>query len=160
MNSEDTSGNKKPGRSIRRFLKTLLLIIVIICLGIFSFLYFGIYDEGIRAGVVVRVSKKGVLFKTYEGQLNMETFGALKKNTPFMQSFDFSVAKSRQEVVRELEKVSLSGERVNLHYIKRYIRVPWRGNTKYFIQEVERIEKTTGNEEQGETKSPDTQNVE
>ena len=113
---------------------------LVLLLAISSFLYFGIYDEGVRAGVVVRVSKKGVVFKTYEGQLNMETFGALKKNTPFMQSFDFSVEKSRKDVVRELEKVSLTGERVNLHYIKRYVKIPWRGNTKYFIQDVERID--------------------
>lgn len=138
MNSEVTPGNKKPGRSIRRFFRALFLIILIIIIGIFSFLYFGIYDEGVRAGTVVRVSKKGVVFKTYEGQLNLQSFGALKGTTPFAETFDFSIEKSKKDVVRELEAVSLSGERVNLHYIKRYMKFPWRGNTKYFIREVER----------------------
>jgi hypothetical protein len=139
MNNTSEAKKTKPSRSIRKFFRRLILIVIILTLAIFSFLYFGIYDEGVRAGVVVRISKKGVFFKTYEGQLNMETFGALKSNTPFVQSFDFSVEKDKENIVRDLENVSLTGERVNLHYIKRYLKVPWRGNTRYFIREVERI---------------------
>jgi hypothetical protein len=63
-----------------------------------------------------------------------------------MQSFDFSVEKKREDIVRDLENVSLTGERVNLHYVKRYLKVPWRGNTKYFIREVERTDKKPGGE--------------
>lgn len=117
----------------------ILAIIVIVLLAISTFFYFGVYDEGIRAGTVVRISKKGVVFKTYEGQLNLQSFGALKNASPFIETFDFSVEKSRPEVVRELEAVALSGERVNLHYIKRYMKFPWRGETKYYITSVERV---------------------
>lgn len=105
--------------------------------------YFGIYDEGVRAGMVLRLSKKGVLFKTYEGQLNLQTFGALKGTSPITESFDFSVESSNTEVISALEQVALSGERVNLHYVKRYWIFPWRGDTKYFITKVERVGKPT-----------------
>jgi hypothetical protein len=126
-------------RKKRHFFRNLLLILIAIGIGFSTLLYFGIYDEGVRAGIVVRISKKGVLFKTYEGQLNLESFGALKGSaSPFLQTFDFSVDKSRPDIVKELEAVSLSGERVNLHYIKRYAKFPWRGETKYFITGVER----------------------
>jgi hypothetical protein len=37
-----------------------------------------------------------------------------------------------------LNDVALSGERVNLHFKKRYMSFPWRGETKYFITRVER----------------------
>lgn len=120
------------------FFRNLLIILLIILIGGLTFMYFGIYDQGVRAGTVLRISKKGVIFKTYEGQLNLQSFGALKGATPFAETFDFSVEKSRPEVVRELEAVALSGERVNLHYIKRYIAFPWRGDTKYFVTQVER----------------------
>lgn len=133
----DTTTRPKKRRTGRFFL-ILLLIILVFLAGLFSFLYWGIYDEGVRAGNVVRVSKKGVLFKTYEGQLNLQSFGALKGTTPFAETFDFSVENSKPDVVRELEAVALSGERVNLHYIKRYAKFPWRGKTLYFIREVER----------------------
>lgn len=120
------------------FFRNLLIILLVVVAGSLTFLYFGIYDEGVRAGNVVRISKKGVVFKTYEGQLNLQSFGALKGASPFAETFDFSVEKSKPEVVRELEAVALSGERVNLHYVKRYTVFPWRGGTKYFITSVER----------------------
>ena len=57
------------------------------------------------------------------------------------ETFDFSVEPSNHELVKELEQVALSGERVNIHYKKRYIRVPWRGSTKYFATRVERLQR-------------------
>jgi hypothetical protein len=115
-------------------------------IGLFVLAYFGIYDEGIRAGNVVRISKKGIIFKTYEGQLNLQSFGALKGTSPFVETFDFSVANNKTEVIKELEAVALTGERVNLHYIKRYNVFPWRGDTKYFIISVERAGENSSGE--------------
>jgi hypothetical protein len=123
---------------MKRSILTVLLIILVVLAGIFAFMYFGVYDEGVRAGTVLRISKKGMVFKTYEGQLNLQSFGALKGATPFAETFDFSVERNKPEVVRELEAVALSGERVNLHYVKRYMAFPWRGETKYYITQVER----------------------
>ena len=128
----------KTPRKKGHFFRNLLIIILVVLIGVGAFLYFGIYDEGVRAGTVLRISKKGVVFKTYEGQLNLQAFGAMKGNTPFLETFEFSVERSNAEVVKELEAVALSGERVNLHYIKRYVDIPWRGKTRYFITSVER----------------------
>jgi hypothetical protein len=134
----DSNATTAP-RKKRHIFRYLLIILLIIAVGIFTLFYFGIYDEGVRAGNVVRISKKGVIFKTYEGQLNLQSFGALKgSSTPFSETFDFSVENGKPEIVRELEAVALTGERVNLHYIKRYSLFPWRGETKYFITSVER----------------------
>jgi len=131
--------DQNPVPKKRHLFRNILILIVILIVGIFTFLYFGIYDEGVRAGNVVRISKKGVIFKTYEGQLNLQSFGALKGATPFAETFDFSVDNNKPDVIRELEAVALSGERVNLHYVKRYNIFPWRGDTKYFIISVERL---------------------
>ncbi len=125
---------------MKKFLWITLTIILVTGAGVLSFLYWGIYDEGVRAGTVLRISKKGVVFKTYEGQLNTETFGALKKDSPFMETFEFSVEGDQDSVILDLESVALSGERVNLRYIKRYVAFPWRGKTTYFVRGVERID--------------------
>jgi hypothetical protein len=125
-------------KTTKKIFKRILLIAIVVGIGAFSFYYWGVYDEGVRAGIVLRLSKKGIIFKTYEGQLNLETFGALKGASPIMESFDFSVESDEAEVLKELEAVALSGERVNLHYIKRYVIFPWRGDTKYFAIKVER----------------------
>lgn len=94
----------------------------------FSFNYWASYSSGIRAGTVVKISKKGVFFKTYEGELN----------TSETEKWTFSVEKSEKEVIRLLNEVALSKERVSLHYVERFRAFPWRGDTKYFIVRVEK----------------------
>jgi hypothetical protein len=136
---EDQSFGQRFKRGTRKVVKWIVIIVVVSGIIMFSFAYWGVYDEGVRAGMVLRISKKGVLFKTYEGQLNLQTFGALKGTNPIFEAFDFSVDPDDQQVVKDLEEVALSGERVNLHYIKRYSAFPWQGDTKYFITKVERI---------------------
>jgi hypothetical protein len=119
--------------------KKILLIFVVLIFGVFAFLYWGTYESGVMAGKVLRISEKGILFKTYEGKLNLDTFGALKGTSPIAESFDFSVEGHESALIKTLEEVALSGERVNLHFKKRYATFPWRGETKYFVTAVERI---------------------
>jgi hypothetical protein len=138
MDDNSTFGQRLKRRTLKA-LKIILIVIVVVGGSILAFMYWGVYDEGVRAGNVLRISKKGMMFKTYEGQLNLQTFGALKGANPIMESFDFSVEPSNDQVIRDLEAVALSGERVNLHYVKRYAIFPWRGDTKYFITRVERV---------------------
>jgi len=121
-----------------KIIKRVLLAILVVLLLFVAFSYWGVYESGVMAGKVLRISEKGYMFKTYEGKLDLETFGALKGTSPIASTFDFSVESNEKEVIRLLESVALSGERVNLHFKKRYMKFPWRGETKYFITEVER----------------------
>jgi hypothetical protein len=121
-----------------KWLRRLGLLAVVLLLGVGAFMYWGVYERGVMAGKVLRVTEKGMLFKTFEGKLNLETFGALKNASPIAESFDFSVESNQQEVIEQLQEVALSGERVNLHFVKRYTAFPWRGDTKYFVVKVER----------------------
>ena len=123
----------------KSFLKKVLLTLLVLLVIVFAFLYWGTYENGVMAGKVVRISQKGLVFKTYEGKLSLETFGALRGTSPIAETFDFSVEKSEPEVIQSLQSVALSGERVNLYFTKRYMRFPWRGETKYFVNRVERI---------------------
>lgn len=124
----------------RKFLRIFLITVVTAGIAIFSFYYWAVYETGVMAGKVLRISEKGVLFKTFEGKLNLETFGALKGTSPIAESFDFSVESSNDVVIKALQEVALSGERVNLHFKVRYARFAWRGDTRYFVTRVERIE--------------------
>lgn len=123
-----------------RILKIILISFLLIGAGVFSFLYWGVFEEGTMAGKVLRISEKGMVFKTYEGKINLETFGALKGTSPIAESFDFSIEQNQQELIKKLQEVALSGERVNLHYVKRHARFFWRGDTKYFATGVDRLE--------------------
>ncbi len=122
----------------KKILKRLLWLVIILGILTFSYLYWGSYETGTMAGKILRISEKGILFKTVEGKINLETFGALKGVSPIAESFDFSIEKDQQALIKELQEAALSGERVNLHFVKRYMAFPWRGDTKYFATSVER----------------------
>jgi hypothetical protein len=136
MNQE--SFTQKSKKMLRKFYRITLVVLVAAVIGVFSFYYWGVYETGVMAGKVLRVTQKGLIFKTYEGKLNLETYGALKGASPIAESFDFSVEKRNKQVITDLEEVALSGERVNLHFKQRYMRFFWRGDTKYYVTKVER----------------------
>lgn len=121
-----------------KIIKRVVLSTIIIAFALMAYFYFGTFSEGIRSGVVIKGSKKGFLFKTYEGQLNLQTFGASRNQNMVAENFDFSVPTSNTEVIKTLEDVSLTGERVSLHYVEKFVTFPWRGDTKYLIEKVER----------------------
>ncbi|HNP95981.1 MAG TPA: hypothetical protein PKJ63_10145 [Cyclobacteriaceae bacterium] len=122
-----------------KILKRILVISLIIGIAVLSFAYWGVYENGVMAGKVLRVTEKGILFKTHEGKISLDSFGALKGVSPVAETFDFSIESDQTEVLKNLQEVSLSGERVNLYFVKRYMRFPWRGDTKYFVTKVERV---------------------
>ena len=135
---ENQNFGQKVLGTTKKIVKRILIIGLILGLAVGAFFYWATYESGVMAGKVLRVSEKGMIFKTHEGKLNLETFGALKGASPIAESFDFSVESSEAEVLKQLEEVALSGERVNLYFVKRYMAFPWRGDTKYFITKVER----------------------
>jgi len=134
---ENQSFGQRAKQTTMKFIKRFLLLLLILGIGTLAFLYWGVYERGVWAGKVLSVSEKGMLFKTHEGKISMESFGALKGTSPIAETRDFSVEKNETEVIKALEEVALKGERVNLHFIKRYATFPWRGDTKYFVVRVE-----------------------
>ncbi|HNV27810.1 MAG TPA: hypothetical protein PKJ83_01665 [Cyclobacteriaceae bacterium] len=135
---ESDSFIKKTARTTMKIVKRILLIALALGIATLAFLYFGVYERGVMSGKVLRITEKGMVFKTYEGKLNLESFGALKGASPVAETFDFSVESNQADVIKQLEEVSLSGERVSLHFVKRYMKFPWRGDTSYFIESVDR----------------------
>lgn len=129
---------------MKKILVWLVIILVVLGAGTITFLYYGSYSTGVRAGTIIKLSKKGVVFKTWEGQLSVNTFGAVKSDNQLSEIFEFSVQKGQDSIYNVLQKASLSGERINLHYIERYAVLPWRGSTKYFVESVE----LSGNKEE------------
>ena len=105
-------------------------VILLVILGTGSVLYFGSYSLGDKAGVVIKLSQKGYLFKTWEGEMNLNDQG----NT--IEKFEFSVDDDQTKIIEDLKNAALTGERIRISYIERYRTFSWRGDTKYFITEV------------------------
>jgi hypothetical protein len=126
-------------QKLKSFMKKFIAIVLLLAIGVFAFLYWGTYENGVMAGRVLSVTERGFLFKTYEGKLSVESFGSLKGVSPIAETRDFSIESSEEKVIKDLEAVALSGERVNLKFKRRFVQFPWRGETKYFVIEVERL---------------------
>jgi|JI6StandDraft_1071083.scaffolds.fasta_scaffold52078_2 hypothetical protein len=138
MSMESESFMKRTARSTMKIIKRILLFALIVGIAVLAFMYWGVYERGVWAGKVLSVSEKGMVFKTHEGKISMDSFGALKGTSPIAETRDFSVENSAEDVIKDLQDVALEGDRVNLHFVKRYIAFPWRGDTKYFVEKVER----------------------
>jgi hypothetical protein len=127
---------------MKKIIFGFLGVVLILFISVTSFFYFGSYSKGTRSGVVFKVSERGVLFKTYEGQLNIQAFGAIPKSENEISTvFEFSVPSDRADVIKKLQEVSLSGERVNLEYEEKFFKYWWLGDTKYLVTGVQRMDK-------------------
>ncbi len=93
----------------------------------YAFIYFIPYSEGVRSGELIKISHKGVVVKTWEGEISQGISGA--------QIFTFSVLDSNKEAIEKLNKYQ--GQYVKLTYIERFATFFWLGDTKYFITKVE-----------------------
>lgn len=89
------------------------------------------YSEGERAGYVQKLSKKGWLCKTWEGEIAMVTMpGAIP------DKFVFSV--SQAAVAEKINQ--LAGRRVVLVYKQhKFIPTACFGETEYFIEDVREV---------------------
>lgn len=128
--------------SFKKYLFRLLLLGIVVLVSWGSFAVFANYSNGVRAGVIQKFSKKGYVFKTWEGQLFQGTTvaGYAGNATPLSGTiWDFSVDCNNKEVVDAINKALISGKRVTLHYKEKYYKFSWRGDTKYFIYKVDEI---------------------
>lgn len=114
-------------------------IFVLILVGIF-FYFEATYSDGYRAGTLIKFSKKGYLFKTYEGELNL---GMVLNDDPNRSPtsvgslWQFSVSSSADSVIHKIDDALLTGKRIKLHYQEKYTTAFWRGDSRYLIDDAE-----------------------
>lgn len=112
------------------------LLFLLIVFGVLYILTGWSYSDGERAGTISKFSRRGYVFKTYEGVLNVGGFsGETGSLTP--QFFDFSV--KDDNIAKRITEAVKTGQRVTLHYEEKMMKLPWNGDTKYYITEVEFI---------------------
>lgn len=125
------SGWTKVWAWIKRFFLVLLLLAVA---GFGGFIWVSgwTYSDGTRAGDLIKISRKGVVFKTYEGQLNLGGFQSDSSDGLSGNIWAFSV--TNDEIYQKLQQYE--GKRVKLHYKQRYRSFAWQGKTEYFVDGV------------------------
>lgn len=113
---------------MKKALAITLLSIFLLATAWYAFIYFVPYSEGTRSGELIKFSNKGILFKTWEGEISQGISGA--------QIFSFSVLDSEKEVIEKLRQYQ--GNYVKLTYVERFGTFSFWGDTKYFITEVKK----------------------
>ena len=94
--------------------------------------YYYTYSEGYRYGLLQKFSKKGNLFKTYEGEMILSSVKG-NSNVPIAsEKFFFSV--TDESVAQQLD--NLQGHQVTLHYNAKKNPAFWRGESEYIVDSV------------------------
>lgn len=109
-------------------LRYLAIILVVIALLAVAWVWLTLnwnYSEGERAGYVQKLSKKGWICKTWEGELALVTMpGAIPEKFHFTVPDDTTASRIN----------SLAGKRVVLHYEQhKFIPSSCFGETEYFV---------------------------
>src|ERR1700754_906387 len=117
---------------MKKFLGIAVLVIVSGLLLFILFRYFFVFGEGVKAGELTYVVKKGFLFKTYEGKLIQNGLRSKAPNT--IQSYEFVFSVSNEAVAQKL--MLNSGRNVELHYKEYMGAVPWRGYSEFIVDSI------------------------
>lgn len=113
----------------------MLVALLVICSGCID------YSSGTRVGVVTKFSRKGLLFKTWEGEVNL---GGFTTDGPNIWRFSLDSSLKHGEdigsLIASIDKAQEKGKRVRLHYMQELYQAPWRGDTDHFVYKVETIQ--------------------
>ncbi len=104
---------------------TFSVLILLVLVGVYMYwFYYRTYSQGSRPGMLQKFSRKGDVFKTYEGELLQGGFGQSRMGGPVSaQYFYFSV--TDEKVAAQLE--ASQGQNITVHYTQYKRSLPWRG---------------------------------
>ena len=118
---------------MKKIIRTFIIIIVFSLAGWIWWKFYFTYSEGNRGGLLQKFSYKGNVFKTYEGELVLNSITVGGNVTPYSsEKFYFSVVDEKLG-----EKMNLyEGKRVVVHYNQKNGTLPWRGETPYIVDSI------------------------
>ncbi len=117
---------------MRKFLGIFSIILVLVLVIFIYWRYYYVFGEGVKAGELNYMVKKGYVFKTYEGKLIQSGLRSKTPGTVASYEFEFSVEDDSVANVLMLN----SGKVFELHYKEYLGTIPWRGHSKYVVDKI------------------------
>jgi hypothetical protein len=117
----------------------ILAIVIVLIVSIGYFKYGFTYSKGYRAGLLQKFSEKGLVFKTYEGEMILSSVQSNANVALASEKFLFSVAD--EAVAKQMEQIQ--GKHVVVHYKEKNGALPWIGESYYIVDSV-RISDVSG----------------
>lgn len=117
---------------MRKFLVTTTLLLIIVVSILVWWRFYFVFGEGVKAGELNFVVKKGMIFKTWEGRMIQVGY---KSNVPgSVQSNEFEFSVANEAIAQKL--LMSGGKQVELGYKEYFGAIPWRGNSKYVVDTI------------------------
>lgn len=121
---------------MKKFLKIFIPVLLLIIVFVVWWRYYFVFGEGVKAGNLNFIVKKGYIFKTWEGKIIQEGFKTPRPDQMQSNEFEFSIVED--SLAQALER--FSGSFVELRYKEYFNSLPWRGNSNYVVTEILRVE--------------------
>jgi hypothetical protein len=122
---------KTKAKSIFKKTLWILFITALLCGATYYFYRTYTLSEGTRTGMLFKISRKGKIFKTYEGQIQLAGATMMSKQS----IWEFSV--TNPKTYNDLQ--NLEGKNVRLHYKEVVDAFPWQGETNYLVYDVNEV---------------------
>ncbi len=119
----------KEKRIFRRLINWIFVVLVLCACTFVYWKYYFTYSEGFRSGLLQKMSYKGNVFKTYEGELVMSSI--LTKTNVGIASEKFLFSVVNDSVAKAMQ--FLEGKAVRIHYKQKNGTLPWRGGSEYIV---------------------------
>ena len=125
----------------KRMIIGISALVLILSLIVY-FRYYFVYSEGTRVGILYKFSRKGTIFKTYEGEVMLPGIrNKYKESSMSSNMFYFSV--TVEALARKL--MNSQGMEIELQYVYYNRPLPWRGDSyegekgQYIVEKLVRI---------------------
>jgi len=131
---------------MKKFIFLSIAILLLFGAGYIYWFFYNSFSDGTREGILFKFSRKGNIFKTYEGEmvqpgLRSAQGGTINTNNFFFSVIDVKLADSLNKII---------GKNVSVHYTQYRKSLPWRGenyngrnqnqeNGQYIIDRIEKV---------------------
>lgn len=125
----------------KRIALGLVGFILVVALSTVLFLMYASYGEGYRVGNILKLSKKGVIFKTWEGELSQGFLeGTQDSNAGGVATrIWYFTVNTDEAVIAQINHAIDSNKKVKVFYKEKYTNLPWVGDTRQIVYKVEEV---------------------
>jgi len=130
-------------RKLKRFFIGAAVFVFLVAAGTVAFIMFASYGDGYRVGVIQKIARKGVIFKTYEGELTQGFIegaqGDPNASAVSTRIWYFTV-ENDPKVLAQIDHAIEANKKVKLYYKEKYMGLPWVGDTRQIVFKVEEVQ--------------------
>src|SRR3990170_1419335 len=109
---------------MKSFVWKIVLVVLLIIGGLVYWYYFNVYSDGERKGTLIKLTKKGNVFKTVEGEMWLSCRQVVNAEKFYFTIIDDKLADSLN---------NLQDECLQVIYTQYRKPLPWRGDNEYIV---------------------------